>query len=546
MGTPRYMAPEQAAGRPDLIGPATDVYSLGTILYECLTGQVPFTAAGVMATMEKIRTEEPKAPRRLQAVIPRDLDMICMKCLHKQPTRRYAGADALAEDLGRFLQGEPIHARPTPAWERAWMWSRRRPAAATLTATSLLAIILSLAGYSVWRNGEAQRVSKLRDDLAGLVREGQEALVDHDNATAQERFLSALTMVRGEPALYDQELGVAGWLDHSRRQAEQERWRQRRPPPLFEELRDEALVQCILLDPSREGSTASARQTIQAALGLTVVDDPAWRLEREQLTILDADLVLRDGNAADALAILDQAGGVESRLWHNRRADCLDRLGRIAEADQARNQAARLSPRDTLGLFLSGVDRLSRKDPVGAVGDFDRLLALEPDHFMARLSQAVGFLRQKRLGEAKVALTACLGQRPHFAWTLLFRGQAHLQGNDPLAALEDFRRGLEMNPRDAARWALLVSRGFVYLGRKEWAAARADFDQALALQPDAAEARIGRALALLAQGGYNQALAAIWADASLPHSNNIPDFEKLVNPVQGGSSKSNELPGGRP
>jgi eukaryotic-like serine/threonine-protein kinase len=80
--------------------------------------------------MEKIRTQDPASPRRLQATIPRDLDTICMKCLHKNPARRYPGAEALADDLGRFLQGEPIHARPTPTWERVWMWGRRRPAAA--------------------------------------------------------------------------------------------------------------------------------------------------------------------------------------------------------------------------------------------------------------------------------------------------------------------------------------------------------------------------------------------------------------------------------
>src|SRR5262249_51399972 len=102
IGTPRYMAPEQAAGRQEQVGPATDVYALGTLLYECLTGQVPFGAATVVETVDKIRNDEPLPPRRLQRQIPRDLETVCLNCLHKEPGRRYASAAALADDLRRF------------------------------------------------------------------------------------------------------------------------------------------------------------------------------------------------------------------------------------------------------------------------------------------------------------------------------------------------------------------------------------------------------------------------------------------------------------
>jgi tetratricopeptide (TPR) repeat protein/tRNA A-37 threonylcarbamoyl transferase component Bud32 len=507
MGTPRYMAPEQAAGRPDQVGPATDVYALGTLLYECLTGQVPFVAPGVLATMQMIREEEPLSPRRLQRAVPRDLETICLKCLHKQPARRYSGAQALAADLDRFLHGEPIRARPMTARERIWMWCRRRPAHAVLAAALLLAVCGGLVAFGIHRHLERQRVEGKRRELANLMREGHEALARDDDRTAEERFLRAMALVRGEPELQEHQIHVAGWLDHSRRLEEQERWRKRRPPPLFDELRDEALVRCVLPGPSATESTAAARRAIRAALGLTVAADPAWRTEREQLALLEADLLLREGDPAGALKVLDEATGIESRLWHHRRADCLDRLGRNTDAEEERRRAEQHSPKDTLQFFLSGIDRLQRGDAAGAARDFDDLLARAPDHFMGRLFQAAAFLRLKRLGEAKVALTACLGQRPYFAWTCLLLSEVHLRSNDPAAALNELRRGLDMKPRDAARRALLVARGFLHLRLEKWEPARADFDEALTLQADAADAVVGRGKALAALGRHREAIA---------------------------------------
>jgi tetratricopeptide (TPR) repeat protein len=332
-----------------------------------------------------------------------------------------------------------------------------------------------------------------------LVDEGHESLRQGDPRTAKAHFLGALGIIRAEPALRDQELAVYGWLIHSVELAARDSWSQRRPPPLFDELRDEALVLCLLTGAGEEDRTTAARQAIQTALSLTIAEDPAWRQEREQLALLDADLVLRGGRPADALAILDQTEGIESRLLHHRRADCLERLGRKAEADRARANAAQLSPADALGFFLSGIDRLHGGNPAGAIDDFDRALSLEPNHFMARFCQAACFLRLNRLGEARVALTACLGQRPHFAWTCLLQAQVHLQANDALGALEDCRRGLALNPRDPARCALLVQRGFLHLQLESWDLARADFDQALALRPDEPEAERGRGLAALAR-----------------------------------------------
>jgi formylglycine-generating enzyme required for sulfatase activity len=149
MGTPSYMAPEQAEGRTNEIGPATDVYALGAILYELLTGRPPFKGVSAVETMNQVTSAEPVPPSRLQPKVPRDLETICLHCLHKQPPRRYGTALSLAEDLGRFLAGEPIQARPVGVLERAVKWVQRRPTAAALWAVSLLAL-LGLATGGLW------------------------------------------------------------------------------------------------------------------------------------------------------------------------------------------------------------------------------------------------------------------------------------------------------------------------------------------------------------------------------------------------------------
>jgi tetratricopeptide (TPR) repeat protein len=163
MGTPSYMAPEQAHGQVHDVGPAADVYALGAILYECLTGRPPFKAATALETLQQVGSQIPVPPNRLQPTVPRDLNTICLKCLEKEPARRYADAPALGDDLDCFLTGRPIQARPASLPERAWKWARRRPAVAALLS-GLAAAILALGVVLVWSyvrvSQEAERAKK--------------------------------------------------------------------------------------------------------------------------------------------------------------------------------------------------------------------------------------------------------------------------------------------------------------------------------------------------------------------------------------------------
>jgi tetratricopeptide (TPR) repeat protein len=184
LGTPSYMAPEQVRGSSDGITPATDVYALGAILYEMLTGRPPFKGTTALWTMEQVASIEPLAPAKLQRHTPRDLNIICLKCLQKEPRRRYASALDLADDLRRFLDRQPILARQTPTWERAWKWARRRPSAATALFSILLAITLILGG-ALYHNARLRVAVRTAQSAEQASRNNEQAAFEQRNLALQ-------------------------------------------------------------------------------------------------------------------------------------------------------------------------------------------------------------------------------------------------------------------------------------------------------------------------------------------------------------------------
>jgi tetratricopeptide (TPR) repeat protein len=160
IGTPSYMAPEQADGRRE-VGPAADVYALGAMLYELLTGRPPFQGATALETLEQVRGQEPVPPRQLQPRVPRDLETVCLKCLEKEPGRRYGSAEFLADDLRRFQEGRPVQARPVSAAGRTWRWARRNPgwACAVSVLAGLLVTIAVGASVMTWHLNKALRTA---------------------------------------------------------------------------------------------------------------------------------------------------------------------------------------------------------------------------------------------------------------------------------------------------------------------------------------------------------------------------------------------------
>ncbi len=198
MGTPSYMAPEQALGK-DNIGPAADIHSLGAILYEFLTGRPRYKGATVLDTLEQVRSQEPVPPSRLQPKVPKDLETICLKCLEKDPKRRYADCQTLADDLRRWLEGEPILARRLRFGERLLKLARRRPALVAAWSLAVLVVLLLGPGTGVtWLWQRAEEARSQAETARSVAEQAQREAEDARNEPAQLNYIRQVDLAHRE------------------------------------------------------------------------------------------------------------------------------------------------------------------------------------------------------------------------------------------------------------------------------------------------------------------------------------------------------------
>jgi WD40 repeat protein len=215
VGTPSYMAPEQTMGSRGTVGPAADIYALGAILYELLTGRPPFRGATVLETLEQVREADPVPLRQLVASCPRDLETICRTCLHKDPWRRYDSAQALVNDLQAFRTGRPIQARPVTQAERVWKWLRRHPA---LAACGLLVLVSGFAlVVAVMRANHNRELEGANDQLQHAVGQTRQALgeakvAQHEAEIARGVAADALQRERAFLYAHSVRLAYREWL----------------------------------------------------------------------------------------------------------------------------------------------------------------------------------------------------------------------------------------------------------------------------------------------------------------------------------------------
>jgi serine/threonine-protein kinase len=500
LGTPSYMAPEQAVASGQ-VSTAADVYSLGAILYELLAGRPPFQALTPLETVERVLHEAPAPPRTLRPGVPRDLEVICLKCLEKEPERRYRSAEALADDLDRFLAGEPVLASPPSAWRRFRRFARRQKARLALAAVSLFFLVLLGAGAGWVARDQATREAIQEAEVSRALDEARSLCRGDRLVEAQAAVKRAEALLAGDGG--SAELGRR--LDRVRADVKM--------AALLDEIRQE---RARFQDGDFDNAGSEQRYQIAfRSYGLDVMaltpDQAAERIHasaiKDQVVAglddwLYMKVVVRDPGREHLLAVLQRA---DSDEWRNQFRAAFKRGDMAVLKNLARDPKVLVQPPATVVFLGSGVSGKSERPQ--AIEVLRAAQQQHPSDFWINFNLA-RLLMDSHPAQARAAVEyfrVAVAVRPDSVGAYLYLGEALQSSGDLPGALAAFQKALTLNPKD---YEAQVELGNALRDLNDPAGAVAAYRKAIALKAGNGKAHVGLGNFLLKQGDPAGAVTA--------------------------------------
>ncbi|MDQ7779597.1 MAG: tetratricopeptide repeat protein, partial [Planctomycetota bacterium] len=474
MGTPPYMPPEQMQGDGSRIGPHSDVYSLGAIMYELLTDRVPFESADLFELRRLVRDTDAVPPRKVAPHVHQDAETICLKAIEKDPTRRYAGAGEFADDLERHLNGEPILARRTPGLARLWRKAKRRKSVVVPVAGSVLIVLCVLVAWLVYS-------ARKRERFTGLVS-------DADWAFAAGNFKDARLMYERANEIDDGDDHVKTRLAASLAAIER-----------AAKIRDDAGILCARgksaasTDPAGDAAFESFTKAIETdpSYAEPYFERAGVRWRRRQY----------DGALADLTAAIKNDPRFVNA--YRDRALILEELGETGKALADFANVVQLDPESDAGRFANGV--LLRKEGKldAAIAEYDRAIGLNPRLHWAYNNRGNARFARDDFEGAIVDLDKAIELRPGFAAAYFNRGNVRCKTGDVEGAIDDYSKALAADPRHAEAF---MNRAYARDAKGDRTGAIADYDKAIDIRPDYHGAYYNRAGVKRAAGDLDGAI----------------------------------------